>query len=55
MSLDPSPNDMDGFIDNLCDRFEAAWQGETPYAAATLALGPGDANSYPGTTAPMQG
>ena len=30
MSLDPSPNDMDGFIDNLCDRFEAAWQDETP-------------------------
>ncbi len=21
---------MDGFIDNLCDRFEAAWQGTTP-------------------------
>jgi len=27
---DPSPTDMDGLIDSLCDRFEAAWQGTTP-------------------------
>ena len=30
MSHDPSPNDIDGLIDSLCDRFETAWQGATP-------------------------
>ena len=29
MSHDPSAKDMDGLIDNLCDRFEAAWQNAT--------------------------